>query len=357
MLTMASKEEVEYLRERIERLSAELESASGLKKEKTSPAFLLMPSQKRIKSFTGKEGDVLLEDWLCDIHASIASRPLADEDKVHFMFQHLEGAAREEVKLRPECDRNTVEKLVSILQEVFGVKATGVQLQRQFFECKQRSSQSLRDFSHHLMELLNKVVSKCNHLGLSKDRLLCDQFAEGVSDQFLRKHLKKQLRDNPSMPFLRLRREATEWAEEDNDIGTTAKATVQEARSTKSTSTVVDEIKQMKSLLDEQRQVIREQQSQINQLLKATTESIGRDAVPPPSTTPPQARAESSAPNQPRPYCEHCQRIGHRTSACYKKKLLEAQAELAEYRKTEAARNTAEWYQKAEETAKTQMSN
>ena len=109
---MASKEEVDSLRDRMEKLSSEVEAVSGLKKEKSSPAFLLMPSQKKIKSFTGKEQDITLEDWLCDIHASIASRPLADEDKVHFMFQHLEGAAREEVKLRPLSDRNTVEKFV-----------------------------------------------------------------------------------------------------------------------------------------------------------------------------------------------------------------------------------------------------
>ena len=48
---------------------------------KTLPAFLFMPSQKKIKYFTGKEQDITLEDWLCDIHASTASRPLADEDK------------------------------------------------------------------------------------------------------------------------------------------------------------------------------------------------------------------------------------------------------------------------------------
>ena len=113
---------------------------------------------------------------------------------------------------------------------MFGVKATGVQLQRQFFECKQKPFQSLRDFSHHdhLMEVFNRVINKCPHLGSSKDRLLCDQFSEGVSDQILRKHLKKQLRDKSSMFFLELRQEATEWAEEDNDAD--AKRKVEEAR-------------------------------------------------------------------------------------------------------------------------------
>ena len=218
-----------------------------------------MPSQKKIKSFTGKERDITLEYSLCDIHASIASRPLADEDKVHFMFQHLEGAAREEVKLRPLLDRDTVDKLVSILHDVFGVKATGVQLQRQFFECKQKQSQSLRDFSHHLMEVLNKVIIKCPHLNCSKDKLLCDQFSEGGSDEVLRKHLKKQLRDNPSLLFLRLRHEATEWAEEDNDSDAKTKATVEVARST-TRSNPAEETKQIRSLLEEQRQLIKDQQ-------------------------------------------------------------------------------------------------
>ena len=135
---MASKEEVETMMEQIGILSKELASLSDQKK-KSNSAYLLMPPQRKIKPFTGKSQDttITLEDWLCDVNASIASRPLAEQDKVQFMFQHLDGPAREEVKLRPTEERDTVEKFTKILHDVFDIKATGVQLQRHFFENKQ----------------------------------------------------------------------------------------------------------------------------------------------------------------------------------------------------------------------------
>ena len=149
--------EIDSLKEQIEKLTKDLEASKEIKQKSSSPSFLLMPAQKKIKSFTGKETDISLEDWCCDIQASIASRPLSEEDKVHFMFQHLEGTAREEVKLRPIKEHCTVDDILKILHDVFGVKSTGVQLQRLLFECKQKQTESLRDFSHRLMEIFNKA--------------------------------------------------------------------------------------------------------------------------------------------------------------------------------------------------------
>ena len=66
------------------------------------------------------------------------------------------------------------------------------------------------------------------------------------------------------MFFLELRREAIEWAEEDNDADAKSKVTVEEARGVAKANSA-EEIKQMRSLLEDQRQLIKDQQSQINQ--------------------------------------------------------------------------------------------
>ena len=334
---MATAGGFDALQEQIDRLSKEIDDATPTKQKQCSPSFLLMPSQKKIKSFTGKEADISLDDWCCDIQASIASRPLSEEDKVHFMFQHLEGAAREEVKLRPQKERSNVEDLLQILYDVFGVKATGVQLQRLFFECKQKRNESLRDFSHHLMDKFNKASKKCPHLIPTKDKLLCDQFSEGVCDNLLHKHLKKQLRDYPNMPFLQLRKEATEWSEEDiKDIkdDKDEQVTVYETKGIPSSKRVniTEQVQQLKGIVEEQQSQIKTQQAQIEELLKIHYQkrpynpaSQGKD------------NTQSSFQTRTTTYCDHCQRKGHLTSNCFRLQLQQAEARLDEYRKAAEA--------------------
>ena len=49
---------------------------------------------------------------------------------------------------------------------------------------------------------------------LNKNRLLWDQFAEGVSDIVPHKHLRKCIRENLAVDLFSLRSEAIQWAEE-----------------------------------------------------------------------------------------------------------------------------------------------
>ena len=70
----------------------------GFSQSKT-PTFLLMPSQKKLPTFSGlAEGK--LEDWILDMITAVESRPLSKVEKVDFVFQHLSGPARNEVKFR-----------------------------------------------------------------------------------------------------------------------------------------------------------------------------------------------------------------------------------------------------------------
>ena len=46
----------------------------------------------------------------------------------------------------------------------------------------------------------------------NKERLLNDQFAEGVSDVLLHKHLKKCIGEDQDIDFFSLRSEVIEWA-------------------------------------------------------------------------------------------------------------------------------------------------
>ena len=108
-----------------------------------------MPSQKKLASYAGSPEALLKLDWICYVKATIRSCPLSEEDKVDFVFQHLTGPAREEVKFRP---RKSVED----------------------------EGENIQDFSRALLDLFDRASRKPPHLITHKEHVLCDQSVDGV---------------------------------------------------------------------------------------------------------------------------------------------------------------------------------
>ena len=237
-----------------------------------------------------------LEDWICDVKATIRSRPLSEEDKVDFVFQHLTGPAREEVKFRP---RKSVEDVFSILREVFGDQGSSVHFQRSFFERKQKEGENIRDFSHALLDLFDRACRKSPHLISHKEQVLCDQFADRVSDSLLRTNLRKRVKDTPTIELFTLRSEAIDWADEltntpftkpkaniqssptevftlrseainwTDELNTQQKATIQAAR-----TSLMAETRALTDIIHKQQQQIEQQQKQIEQVTNLVHEHI-----------------------------------------------------------------------------------
>ena len=70
-------------------------------------------------------------------------------------------------------------------------------LQDYFFSKKQQDDESLLEFSHALMCLMEKVVQKPPHGSLNREVLLRDQFVEHVFDCSLSRELKQFVRGHP----------------------------------------------------------------------------------------------------------------------------------------------------------------
>ena len=116
------------------------------------------------------------------------------------------------MKLHPKAERDTSEKICNILLETFGERRTTPQ---SFYERKQKDGETLREFSHALCEIYNRIHSRDPSIIPSRDQTFRDQFANNVRDQLLRKELKRMVRSNSSCKFLEVREEALHWAEED----------------------------------------------------------------------------------------------------------------------------------------------
>jgi hypothetical protein len=82
------------------------------------------------------------------------------------------------------------------------------QWHQQFLACQQRNCETLHQYSHTLMALVRKFHPKFDH---TRDRLLKEQFSEGVQGRHLQRELKRLNRMHPQMNFYDFRNEAIAW--------------------------------------------------------------------------------------------------------------------------------------------------
>ena len=118
------------------------------------------------------------------------------------IFEHLDKEPRREIKYRPDVRYNP-EKIFDCLREVFGDRDSITALQKKFFDRKQRKHETIRQYSHGLLELFDHVIRKEPEAFQHQARTLSEQFAHNLNDPLIRRDVKKMVRDDPTIDFLR----------------------------------------------------------------------------------------------------------------------------------------------------------
>lgn len=184
-------------------------SSSGLR-------YVYVPRERKYPRFSGSTGPECLpvEEWVEEARKCLQIRHMSLSEQAYFVYDLLDAEAKMEIKLRPAAERADPEKIFSILLETFGCCHSYIEAQQRFFQCRQREGESLREFSHSLMTLMEIVQRKNPNAIPNSDVVLRDQFIEYVKDKMLRRELKQFLRLNPDTTFFAVRKEAFRWAEE-----------------------------------------------------------------------------------------------------------------------------------------------
>ncbi|KAM9462880.1 uncharacterized protein Hap1MRO34_016753 [Clarias gariepinus] len=175
--------------------------------------FVFVPRDRRCPKFCGKSG-IGIEEWVEEAEACMRVRCLSKADRAFFLFDHLEGEAREEIRHRPSGERGDPDKIIMILRELYGCSQSYVALQEAFFSRKQQDGESLLEFSLVLMSLLERVKQQSANAIPNSDIVLRDQFVEYVADSALRRELKQLVRRQPAITLLEVRGEAIRWERE-----------------------------------------------------------------------------------------------------------------------------------------------
>lgn len=174
---------------------------------------IFFPRERRCPTFNGREDEDVFE-WVEEMKSNLRARSLPGREEALFIFDHLGGSARSEIKFRSREEREDPEKVFSVLKELYGEVHSYISLQERFFSRKQEEGESLQDFSHALFALMDKVI-QCAPGGVPNSAtLLRDQFVEYVRDIGLCRELKRYVRRYPQSTVLDVRREAIRWVDE-----------------------------------------------------------------------------------------------------------------------------------------------
>lgn len=177
--------------------------------------------EKKIPMFKGKpakDGDPEVYEWLDDVKHYLKSRKMTKAQKIEFIFDHLQGRAKSEIRLRPEKDRNDPHKLLQIILDVFGGQEAVTSLQEAFFKRTQQPNETVYDYSLSLMLLMEKIERRnpTSGMRLDRDEMLKGKLTEGVLDQNLKRELRRLNIDTPDVDFYEFRDRAIKWLHGDD---------------------------------------------------------------------------------------------------------------------------------------------
>lgn len=174
--------------------------------------LVFVPRDRKCPMFKGGSGNI--DEWEEEVRACMRARHLSRADQAFFIYDHLEGDARAEIKHRPSDEREDPDKVFAILHDLYGCSQSYVSLQETFFSRKQQEGESLLEFSLALMKLMGKVKRAAEGSVLNAEVMLRDQFIEHVYDGSLRRELKQMVRRQPTSTLLDVRSAAIRWERE-----------------------------------------------------------------------------------------------------------------------------------------------
>lgn len=116
---MITAKQLQTLTEKLAELEAQLNGVSkptsAARGSGSSPGqvTLKVPREHKLQKFTGVRDDHLIEDWILYAKRAISSQ--SKKDAGYFFLYHLEGAAKEELQLQPDVEKNTPEAVFQLL--------------------------------------------------------------------------------------------------------------------------------------------------------------------------------------------------------------------------------------------------
>lgn len=241
----------ETLEDKLKRLEGELRLSKKMchdleQQDRSHDNIVVNYSKDRkISKFSDKND---IDEWSKNVNLYVTNKFRSEQEKVHFILDHLEDAVKLEIRLEIDPEKSSSTELLDLLTNLYSVKESIFELQHSFYERKQQSGESLNDYSRELMRILYLMKKKDPATYKDTETILKERFAEGVRDLSLRRELKR-LNDESTFKFFQLRDRAVSWMKD-----------------AESDTQKLDSLVEMISLQKQQQELISIQQQQIQTL-------------------------------------------------------------------------------------------
>lgn len=274
--------------------------------------LVYIPRERSCPLFSGT-GEINVQTWVEEVKSIMRSRRFAPIDQAHFIYDHLIGDAREEIKYRSQQVRDNPDQILDTLLAQYSCPMSFIAIKESFYARKQQEGESLREFSHALFSLMDKMIQTCPEKHIpDAAKLLRDQFIECVRDGSLSRELKRIAREHPDYDLHAIRDEAIGWEREGRsggEFGRPRSYSVPSVYSMQHTGQSRAPTDHVGSELAELKEMLKQQQAQIDQLTQELKSS--RTSVKPRTF---QKRGQF--------ICRRCQKPGHFAKDCDNERVI-----------------------------------
>lgn len=237
----------------------------------TTPATIYIPRDRKLPDFTGcmsKPGELSIEEWVASMKSAFQVMRVPTEDRVELVKQHLKDEAKATVKFMMDGKEESVDNIFTVLLDTYGDKVPiGTRL-KDFYDRAQNTGETIRSYAYDLRERLNRVQRREPARVADAEKVLKEQLALGLKDDFLRREMKRRIKAEPDLSFVELMQAAITWSEEEEAQpssnvrsstrarGVVNAAAAQDAPSTLSLETLHEAIQKIAASQEELYQVV-----------------------------------------------------------------------------------------------------
>ncbi|RUS69019.1 hypothetical protein EGW08_023219 [Elysia chlorotica] len=185
-----------------------------------SSQIVIIPQLERsVRRFDGDQGHQDLERFLEDVESAWAQRPgQTDQERAAYLWSHLGSNVRDELYCQG-VGRGDKAVLLEALRETYGDRRSLSNLSLAFHSARQEGYEGVRQYStrlHAAFVDLNRQQKRQNLAELD-EACLRNRLIEGLSDEYLKIHLKQYITLHPHTSFQELRKVVLMWAPDKYD--------------------------------------------------------------------------------------------------------------------------------------------